>query len=49
MPSTLGALGLTEADIPTMSGKCTAGGSVTFPAIVPIGRGEVEEIFRLCL
>ncbi len=49
MPSTLGDLGLTEADIPTMSGKCTAGGSVTFPAIVPIGRGEVEEIFRLCL
>ena len=49
MPGTLGDLGLTEADIPTMSGKCTAGGSVTFPAIVPIGRVEVEEIFRLCL
>ena len=49
MPSTLGDLGLREADIPVMCDKCTGAGSITFPGIVPIGRAEAEEIFRLCL
>ena len=49
MPSALGELGLTEADIPVMSARCTDNGRLVFPALVPLGREEVEEIFRLCL
>ena len=49
MPSTLRELGLDERDIAIMSGKCTSGGSVTFPSIAPMGRAEVEEIYRACL
>ncbi len=49
MPSTLRDLGLDERDIAVMSDKCTSGGSVTFPAIAPMGRAEVEEIYRACL
>lgn len=49
MPSTLGDVGLSEADIPVMSDKCTDFGKTTYPAIITLGRAEVEEIFRLCL
>lgn len=49
MPATLRSLGLGESDISVMSDKCTSGGSVTFPAIAPMGRSEVEEIYRSCL
>lgn len=49
MPSTLRELGLSETDIARMSDGCTGAGTVTYPAIVPIGRAEAERIFRLCL
>ena len=49
LPSTLGEVGLTEDDIPVMAESGTNSGSITFPAIIPICRKEMEEIFRLCL
>ena len=49
MPSTLGELGLSEADIPVMADKCTNYGNIVFPAMEPIGRVEAEGIYRLCL
>ena len=49
MPKTLRELGLCEEDIAVMSGKCTDNGAKTLPAILPLGRAETEEIFRMCL
>lgn len=49
MPSTLGDVGLTEDDIAVMSDKCTDFGRIVHPAMMGLGRPEVEEIFRLCL
>ena len=48
MPGTLAELGLDEKDIAVMADKCTSGGAVTYPSIVPMGRAEAEEILRLC-
>ena len=49
MPKTLRELGLREEDIAVMSGKCTDNGAKILPAILPLGRAETEEIFRMCL
>ena len=49
MPKTLRELGLREEDIAVMSGKCTDNGAKILPAILPLGRVETEEIFRMCL
>ena len=49
MPKTLRELGLREEDIAVMSGKCTDNGAKILPAMLPLGRAETEEIFRMCL
>ena len=49
MPKTLRELGLREEDIAVMSCKCTDNGAKILPAILPLGRAETEEIFRMCL
>ena len=49
MPKTLRELGLREEDVAVMSGKCTDNGAKILPAILPLGRAETEEIFRMCL
>ena len=49
MPSRLGDLGLTEADIPVMAASATDNGRISYPAIIPMGLEESVEIYRLCL
>ena len=43
MPSRLGDLGLTEADIPVMAASATDNGRISYPAIIPMG---LEESWR---
>ena len=49
MPLRLGEVGVTEKDIPAMVEKATKFGTRTVDSLIPLGAGEIAEIYRLCL
>lgn len=49
MPLRLREVGVTEKDIPAMVEKATKFGTRTVDSLIPLGAGEIAEIYRLCL